>query len=263
MFMRYAKLLIITLFALVSVTSCVSPKKIFYLQDMNDTTQIELENRFEAVISPYDELDIWVSCSDRELSEPFNVMSGGYSGGGGSYSGGSGGRRGYLVDVNGNIEFPVLGQIHVAGMTRLQLQNYIKNVLEAGNYLNEPFVNVRFNNFKIFFLSPENGGSISISNERCTFLEALALHGGLDQYTRRDKIGVLRNVDGKMVIHYMDPRSSEIFNDPFFLLQQNDFIITESIRSKYYMNEIGYWMSWFGMITSVASVVTMVAVLFK
>lgn len=257
MFMRYTKLLIITIFAIVSATSCVSPKKILYLQDMNDTTQIELENRYEAVISTYDELEIWVSCSDKELSAPFNVMSTG-AGNNNSY-----GRRGYLVDVNGNIEFPVIGQIHVAGMTRLQLQNYIKNILVTGNYLNEPFVNVRFINFKIFFLSPEKGGSISISNERCTFLEALALHGGLDQYTRRDKIGVLRNVDGKMVIHYMDPRSSEIFNDPFFLLQKNDFIITESIKSKYYKNEINYWMSWFGVITSLSSIVTMIAVLFK
>jgi len=258
--MRYYKLLIVILLVLIGITSCVSPKKVFYLQDMNETTQIELENKFEAVISSYDELDIWVSCADKELSEPFNVLNNNYNTG---MNRNSNERRGYLVDVNGNIEFPVLGQIHVEGMTRLQLQNYIKNVLEAGNYMKEPFVNVRFNNFKIFFLSPEGGGSISVNNERCTFLEALALHGGIDQYTRRDKIGVLRNVDGKMVMHYMDPRSSEIFNDPFYLLQQNDFIITESIKSKYYMNEVSYWMSWFGMVTSLASVITMIAVLFK
>ncbi|MCQ2315242.1 MAG: polysaccharide biosynthesis/export family protein [Bacteroidales bacterium] len=245
--------------ALMSATSCVTPKKVFYLQDMNDTTQIELENRFEAVISPYDELDIWVSCSDKELAEPFNIMSRerDYSG---SYA-----RRGYLVDVNGDIEFPVIGRIHVAGMTRLQLQEYIKKVLVDGEYMSKsnPFVNVRFNNYKIFFLSPEGGSSISVSNERCTFLEALALHGGINSYTRRDKIGVLRNVDGKMVLHYMDPRSSEIFNDPFFLLQQNDFIITESIKSRYYMNEVNYWMSWMGVLSSITSVVTMIVVLLK
>ncbi len=252
-------MLVAVILALMSATSCVTPKKVFYLQDMNDTTQIELENRFEAVISPYDELDIWVSCSDKELAEPFNIMSRerDYSG---SYA-----RRGYLVDVNGDIEFPVIGRIHVAGMTRLQLQEYIKKVLVDGEYMSKsnPFVNVRFNNYKIFFLSPEGGSSISISNERCTFLEALALHGGINSYTRRDKIGVLRNVDGKMVLHYMDPRSSEIFNDPFFLLQQNDFIITESIKSRYYMNEVNYWMSWMGVLSSITSVVTMIVVLLK
>ncbi|MBP9993697.1 MAG: polysaccharide biosynthesis/export family protein [bacterium] len=257
--MRKCNLLVAVILALMSATSCVTPKKVFYLQDMNDTTQIELENRFEAVISPYDELDIWVSCSDKELAEPFNIMSRerDYSG---SYA-----RRGYLVDVNGDIEFPVIGRIHVAGMTRLQLQEYIKKVLVDGEYMSKsnPFVNVRFNNYKIFFLSPEGGSSISISNERCTFLEALALHGGINSYTRRDKIGVLRNVDGKMVLHYMDPRSSEIFNDPFFLLQQNDFIITESIKSRYYMNEVNYWMSWMGVLSSITSVVTMIVVLLK
>lgn len=257
--MRKCNLLVAVILALMSATSCVTPKKVFYLQDMNDTTQIELENRFEAVISPYDELDIWVSCSDKELAEPFNVMlrERDYSG---SYA-----RRGYLVDVNGDIEFPVIGRIHVAGMTRLQLQEYIKKVLVDGEYMSKsnPFVNVRFNNYKIFFLSPEGGSSISVSNERCTFLEALALHGGINSYTRRDKIGVLRNVDGKMVLHYMDPRSSEIFNDPFFLLQQNDFIITESIKSRYYMNEVNYWMSWMGVLSSITSVVTMIVVLLK
>lgn len=257
--MRKCNLLVAVILALMSATSCVTPKKVFYLQDMNDTTQIELENRFEAVISPYDELDIWVSCSDKELAEPFNIMSRerDYSG---SYA-----RRGYLVDVNGDIEFPVIGRIHVAGMTRLQLQEYIKKVLVDGEYMSKsnPFVNVRFNNYKIFFLSPEGGSSISVSNERCTFLEALALHGGINSYTRRDKIGVLRNVDGKMVLHYMDPRSSEIFNDPFFLLQQNDFIITESIKSRYYMNEVNYWMSWMGVLSSITSVVTMIVVLVK
>lgn len=258
--MNRFKLLIITLLILVGVTSCVSPKKVLYLQDMNETTQIELENKFEAVISPYDELIIGVACGDKELSAPFNVMNSSEINGG-TASGSN--NRGYLVDVNGNITFPVIGQIHVADMTRLQLQNYIKNVLESGNYLKDAFVNVRFKNYKIFFLSPEGGKSISIDNERCTFLEALALSGGIDQYTRRDKIGVLRNVDGKMVIHYLDPRSSDIFNDPFYLLQQNDFIITEAIKSKYFMNEFQYWMSWLAFITSLSSFITMIAVLVK
>jgi hypothetical protein len=70
-------------------------------------------------------------------------------------------------------------------------------------------------------------------------------------YTRRDKIGVLREVNGKMVMRYLDPRSSEVFNDPFFMLQQNDFIITESFHSRYYVNEFGTWITWFSGITSI------------
>ncbi len=239
---------------MLSVSSCISPKKVLYLQDMNGSTQIELENKFEAVISPYDQLNIWVSCYDEELSRPFNVMSGN----GNTQNMNSEYGMGYLVDVNGNIDFPVLGRIHVGGMTRLQLQEKIKGMLEKGNYIQDPFVNVRFKNFKVFFLGANGGKSISIPNERCTFLEALALSGDLDIYTKRSKIGILREENGKMVMHYMDPRSSKIFNDPYFLLQQNDIIITEAIKSKYYREGFTYWMSWLSLITSLASIATMI-----
>lgn len=250
------KCVIWTIACLTSVSSCISPKKVLYLQDMDNTTQIELENKFEAVISPYDQLNIWVSCYDEDLSRPFNVMNGNNTQNMNSeYS------IGYLVDVNGNIDFPVLGRIHAAGMTRLQLQKKIKDMLEKGNYIQDPFVNVRFKNFKVFFLGANGGKSISIPNERCTFLEALALSGDLDIYTKRDKIAVLREEGGKMVMHYMDPRSSEIFNDPYFLLRQNDFIITEAIKSKYYRDEFTYWMSWLSLFTSIASIVTMIFVI--
>ena len=106
---------------------------------------------------------------------------------------------------------------------------------------------VRFANFKIFFLGAEGGKSITISNERCTFLEALALSGDLSIYTNRNKIAVMREVDGKMVMRYLDPRSSSVFQDPFFMLQQNDFIITQNYNTSTSRNEarnfIGMWAS--------------------
>lgn len=241
--------------ACLGLAGCITPKKVLYLQDMTEATQIELENKYEAKISPYDELNIWVSCLDEELAKPFNVMGGAQNQQSSQYG------FGYLVDVNGNIQFPVLGEIHAAGMTRLQLQDYIKNALVDGQYLDNPFVNVRFRQYRIFFLGADGGKSIVIPNERCTFLEALALSGDLNTYTKRDKIGVLRNVNGRMVIHYMDPRSTKIFNDPFFLLQQNDFIITESIKSRYYQNEMSYWMSWLSFVSSITSIATLVMVL--
>ena len=149
------------------------------------------------------------------------------------------------MDVNGNIQFPILGQIHVAGLTRLDLQDTIKHLLEEGNYLKQPVIMVRFANFKIFFLGAEGGKSITISNERCTFLEALALSGDLSIYTNRNKIAVMREIDGKMVMRYLDPRSSSVFQDPFFMLQQNDFIITQNYNTATTRTEarnfIGMW----------------------
>ena len=217
----FRTVLILALAAL-SAVSCVTNRKIAYLQDMKHETQIELENKFEAVISPYDELDVIITCFDTELARPFNLRNANNA----NYNTNTG--IAYLVDQYGNIELPVLGTIHAAGLTRLKLQERVKNMLIAGGYINDPYVLVRFRNFKVFFLGANGGKSISVPNERCTFLEALALSGDMNIYTNRSKIMVMREVDGKMVSRYLDPRSSKVFDDPFFMLQQNDFIITQN-----------------------------------
>ena len=136
-------------------------------------------------------------------------------------------------------------------MTRLQLQNEIIRRLKAGSYIEDPYVMVRFNNYKIFFLGPDGGKAITIPEERCTFLEALSLAGDLSNYTRRDRIAVLREVDGKMTMRYLDPRNSEVFNDPYYMLQQNDIIITQSVKSKYYKEEFSFWASWVSLLSSI------------
>ena len=99
---------------------------------------------------------------------------------------------------------------------------------------------------------------LNITDERCTFLEALAMAGGLDFYTRRDRIGVMREVDGKRVIHYLDPRSTAVFDDEFFLLQQNDIIFTEANRRRYATEAFSNW-SMFGMtiVSSISSIATL------
>lgn len=213
---------IVIILTAVSVVSCVTNRKIAYLQDMRHNTQIELENKFEAVISPYDELDIFITSFDSELARPFNIRSTNTT----NYSSSSG--IAYLVDQYGNIELPVLGTIQAAGLTRLALQERVKNLLISGGYISDPFVLVRFRDYKIFFLGANGGKAITVPNERCTFLEALALSGDMNIYTNRSKILVMREVNGKMVSRYLDPRSSKVFKDPFFMLQQNDFIITQN-----------------------------------
>lgn len=231
--------------------SCATPKQVVYLQDMEQDAQIQMENKIQAVIVPYDELDIIISCPEPEVARPFNLRSS--SNGTSGYSGGG---LTYLVDPNGNIQLPILGELHVAGLTRLQLQDRICKLLHDGAYLSDPYVMVRFFNFKVFFLGSDGGKSINISNERCTFLEALAMSGDISAYTRRDKIGILRDVDGVMTMHFMDPRDSKIFNDPFFILQKNDIIVTRSYASKYWRDEMNFWTSWISLGTSLASLAT-------
>ena len=241
----------------VSASSCVTPKNVRYLQDM-PKNGMPINESLEATVAPYDDLRIYVLSSsagkDDELLKPFNAME--------SLGTGANTRlSGYLVDSEGNIQFPVLGTLHVEGLTRLQLQDTIAAQLIRNGQLKDPLVIVRFLNFKVFFLSSSGGKVLNVTDECCTFLEALAMAGGLDWYTRRDRIGVMREVDGKRVIHYLDPRSTDIFNDEFFVLQQNDIIFTEERPYKFFnanLNTVlGFISSITGLVSSAVSVYTL------
>jgi polysaccharide export outer membrane protein len=224
---------------------------------MTQGSQIQIENRFEAAIAPYDELSIIVSTSSskKELATPFNL---------GNSTNTSSNNSRYLVDVNGDIQMPIIGNLHVAGLTRLRLQDTLAAMLKNGGYIDEPFVMVRFNNFKVFFLGGGKGKVLNIANERCTFLEALAMLGSdFDLHTRRDHIAVMREINGRMVMRYLDPRSSDVFNDPFFMLQQNDFIIADTYNNGIVRSEFTYWVGIASLLASISSLILSIAVLKK
>ena len=247
---RIVRTFIVIALATVLAVSCVTNRKVAYLQDMKHETQINLEDKFEAVICPYDELDVIITAFDSELSRPFNIRNSSNA----NFSTTTG--IAYLVDVYGDIELPILGKIHAAGLTRLKLQEKVKDLLISGGYISDPFVLVRFRSYKIFFLGANGGKAINITNERCTFLEALALSGDMTVFTNRDKIMVVREVDGKMVSRYLDPRSSKVYDDPFFMLQQNDFIITRNTGYRTFQqsySQLGTILSAISTLTSLTS----------
>lgn len=252
--MKTNKLTWLFLLAFVAIfsSSCVTHKHVRYLQDM-PIEGMKVTESLEATVAPYDELRIYVMSNtgkDDELLKPFNsaqnLGQGYYSNSGTSY-------YGYLVDGDGNIEFPVLGILHVEGLTRLQVQDTIATHLERNGYIKDPLIVVRIMNFRVYMLNSSGGRVLNINNERCTFLEALAMAGGLDWYTRRDRIGVMREVDGKRVIHYLDPRSTAIFDDEFFLLQQNDIIFTEERPYKFFSNNMNTIIAAISSVTSLLS----------
>mgnify|MGYP002526075911 CR=1 FL=1 len=236
-------------------SSCVTTKKVRYLQDM-PIEGMPLNESMEATVAPYDELRIIVlsdNGKNDELLRPFNSIYSSVGVGNSSIG------YGYLVDGDGNIDFPVLGNLHVAGLTRLQVQDTIASQLTRNGYLKDPLVMARFMNFKVFFLSSSGGKVININNERCTFLEALAMSGGLDWYTRRDRIGVMREVDGKRVVHYLDPRSTAIFDDEFFVLQQNDIIFMEEMPYKFFSANLNTVLGLLSSLLSTIAIYTTIA----
>ena len=255
MFKKYVAYLVVCM--AVFFTACTSTKKIIYLQDVVPLKQQEIEQKYEVIIHGDDLLAIMVNSRDPELALPFNMPMVSYQLG--SNAGGQQRVLGYLVDTNGNIDFPILGEIHVEGLTRMQLTELIKNKLIEGDLIKDPIVTVQFLNFKISVMGEVGRpGSFTISGDRITLLEALSMAGDLTIYGRRDRVGVIRENNGKRTILFHDLRSADIFNSPCYYLQQNDIVYVEPNKEKSGQssinqnNSIGVWVSVISLLTTIA-----------
>lgn len=257
MFKKYVAYLVVCM--AVFFTACTSTKKIIYLQDVVPLKQQEIEQKYEVIIHGDDLLAIMVNSRDPELALPFNMPMVSYQLG--SNAGGQQRVLGYLVDTNGNIDFPILGEIHVEGLTRMQLTELIKNKLIEGDLIKDPIVTVQFLNFKISVMGEVGRpGSFTISGDRITLLEALSMAGDLTIYGRRDRVGVIRENNGKRTILFHDLRSADIFNSPCYYLQQNDIVYVEPNKAKSGQSSINQNNS-IGVLVSVISLLTTIAVL--
>lgn len=255
MFKKYVAYLVVCM--AVFFTACTSTKKIIYLQDVVPLKQQEIEQKYEVIIHGDDLLAIMVNSRDPELALPFNMPMVSYQLG--SNTGGQQRVLGYLVDTNGNIDFPILGEIHVEGLTRMQLTELIKNKLIEGDLIKDPIVTVQFLNFKISVMGEVGRpGSFTISGDRITLLEALSMAGDLTIYGRRDRVGVIRENNGKRTILFHDLRSADIFNSPCYYLQQNGIVYVEPNKAKSGQssinqnNSIGVWVSVISLLTTIA-----------
>ena len=255
MFKKYVAYLVVCM--AVFFTACTSTKKIIYLQDVVPLKQQEIEQKYEVIIHGDDLLAIMVNSRDPELALPFNMPMVSYQLG--SNTGGQQRVLGYLVDTNGNIDLPILGEIHVEGLTRMQLTELIKNKLIEGDLIKDPIVTVQFLNFKISVMGEVGRpGSFTISGDRITLLEALSMAGDLTIYGRRDRVGVIRENNGKRTILFHDLRSADIFNSPCYYLQQNDIVYVEPNKAKSGQssinqnNSIGVWVSVISLLTTIA-----------
>lgn len=241
-------------------TSCASSKKVVYLQDVVPLKQQVIEQKYEVYIHNDDLLAIMVNSKNPELALPFNMPMVTYQLG--SQSAPQQRVLGYLVDTNGDIDFPILGKLHVAGLTRLQLTDLIKQRLIEEDLIKDPIVTVQFLNYKVAVMGEVNRpGSFNISGDRITLLEVLSMAGDLTIYGRRDRVAVIREKDGKRTILFHDLRSADIFNSPCYYLQQNDIVYVEPNKSKAGQSEInqnksvGVWLSAASILVSIASLI--------
>jgi polysaccharide export outer membrane protein len=214
------------------VSSCVSSKKMIYFQNNGPLDSIENVSKYQIKIQPGDLLFINVSAMDVKATLPFNLYESG------AVTTGNPKPLLYLVNVDGEITFPVLGNIKVAGLTIKEMRAMLTQKLRE--YLKNPIVNVRLKNFKITVLGEvKMPGTYPVVNERITILEAIGLAGDLNIQAKRSKITLVREQQGKRTLTTFDLTSKDIFNSPYFYLAQNDVIYVEPNKTKMNSSKVG------------------------
>lgn len=213
--------------------SCASPTHISYFQDLRpgeSGQKVALPR--EIRIHPEDKISILVNSRDPLLADLFNLPVVSRSVGLAARSlssGNSQGLAGYTVDSKGNIDFPVIGKIQVAGKSREEVAAYVKNELIARNLLKDPVVTVEFMNLCIAVLGEVNNpGRYDIDRDKVTLLDALSMAGDLTIYGKRENVLVLREEDGVQRVYGVDLCSAgHLYSSPVYYLQQNDVVYVE------------------------------------
>jgi polysaccharide export outer membrane protein len=243
------------------MSSCGSSKNIPYLQNSDTVNFDRSQYLYDAKIMPKDELTISVNTTNPEASLPFNLlMQNAYQQGRTISAGASGTLMPYLVDTEGCINFPVIGRLHVAGLTKRECERMIQEKIKP--YLAEsenPIITVRMSSYSISVLGEvARPGSYMVSREEINVFEALAQAGDLTIYGVRDRVKLIRkNAAGKKEIHTLNLNDANIINSPYFYLQQNDIIYVEPNKVKAQNSSVGsmttLWFSATSILISLTS----------
>ncbi|MCC6725922.1 MAG: polysaccharide biosynthesis/export family protein [Saprospiraceae bacterium] len=223
---------IVLLFILMGLfNSCVKHPQLLYFRNQTEFVPLEgheITNQLRIKIQPDDVLFILVRALEQETAEPFNLLPSTSVGNFGN-QGSNATLQGYLVDSNGNIDFPVLGKMNLADQTVEEAKLMIAEKLKP--YLKDPVIMMRFLNFRYTVIGEVgNPRTVQVVGEKATILQALGEAGDLTPYSNREKILVIREQNGKREFGYVNLHSPDVFKSPYFYLQQNDVIMVEPIK---------------------------------
>lgn len=253
-------LLAVVVLPMTLLLSCNSQKEIAYLQEQESAIRTVMDSLYDARIKPKDLLTITVNTFDKEASLPFNLMFPASTPSGYSNSVGENVMQKYLVDNDGCIDFPVLGSVKVAGLTKKEVESYLRGRLSA--FLKEePLINVRMVNYKISVIGEvARPNTYTITNEKVNILEALALAGDLTIYGKRKNVKLMReSQSGVRDVYVVDLTDKNLINSPYFYLQQNDVLYVEpnktKMRNSRYSAFTGQVLTGTSVMVSVASLV--------
>ena len=253
--------LFFTVFVLVALlTSCGNVKNIAYLQNSDNIDYDRMRVLYDARIMPKDELTITVNTTDPEVSLPFNLLMQNTYQQGRTLTTGGGTIMPYLVDNEGCINFPIVGRLHVAGLTKRECERVIQEKIKPFLADQEnPIVTVRMSSYSISVLGEvAKPGSYLVSREEINILQALAQAGDLTIYGVRDRVKLIRkDPSGKMEIHTLNLNDADIVNSPYYYLQQNDVVYVEPNKVKAQNSSVGsmttLWFSATSILISLTS----------
>jgi polysaccharide export outer membrane protein len=217
------------------LVSCVNTKRVTYFNDQAEGTISNIAPALQQSIAANDILSITVSSLNPEASVIFNSPTSVTN----TNNGGVIGRpnSGYLVEQDGSIQFPVLGRIQVAGLTKSELTEFLRKTLLDKKLLIDPIVTINFLNFRVTVLGEVTHPMVvNVPNEKISLLEAIGMAGDLTIYARRDNVLLIREEKGKRTLKRLNLNSGSIFTSPYYYLKSNDIVYAEPNGSKVFAN---------------------------
>ena len=258
--MKVIKLLCAAAVAML-MASCGSTKDVPYFQNANEVDLSQSAMLYDARIMPKDQLTITVNTINDEAAAPFNItIPTTYTVGRSLTSSGQGTLQTYLVDNMGMINFPIVGELKVGGLTKSEAENMIQKKIQP--YIAEsekPIVTVRMTGYQISVLGEVNRpGTFTVSREKITVLEALAQAGDLTIHGMRTNVKLIReDATGKKTIQELNLNDANIINSPYYYLQQNDVVYVTPNKVKAQNSSIGsmttLWFSATSILISLTS----------
>ena len=238
-----------------SFNSCATKDEIVYFYEGKEALKGQRNLLdYEPQIEKNDVLRINVSSSsiNEEIVEPFQMKTGGQQAGGGGGQNSS--LVGYLVNPDGTINFPVLGEVKVAGLTRTEIQKKLEKEIEV--YVKDPIVDVRIMNFRVTVLGEVGSpGRVEVQDGRISMPELIAMSGDITYDGRRENITIIREENGVREIGFIDMTRTDLFNSPYFYLKQNDIVYVEPSYRK--VKSAGFFSSYQGIISVGTTIISL------
>ena len=260
--MKKLHFFIFLIFASLLITGCGSVKNVAYLQNSDSINFEKSRFLYDARIMPKDQITISVNTTNPEASQPFNLLlQNSYTEGRTVSTSSRGGMlMPYLVDNDGYINFPIVGRLHVAGLTKSECEQLVTE--KISRYMAEtenPVVTVRMASYSVSVLGEvTRPGTFQVAREKITILEALAQAGDLTIYGVRDRVKLIReDATGKKSVVTLNLNDANIINSPYYYLQQNDVVYVEPNNVKAQNSKVGQtttlWFSATSILISLTS----------